>query len=481
MALEYVGGTSGTGGSGSYTVSLTSLSGGVGSAPQAGDIVVVISGFASSIDLDPGPTTSGYTEVADLYHNDSNDANLSVAYKIMGATPDTSVTVEGSGATNAGAAAVIHVWRGVDLENPLDVAVVTNTGGNSGLADAPAITPITSGAIVLACTGGTDDSTPNTFDGQSGVSNEVHVQSLGSIRTCNLAVGSISWNGSGSIDPSAWTTGGNTTAHSWTAVTLALRPAADSGSGISATLNKALDSATVSSSVTIDVTGQLSKTLDSSSLSAQSAVEVQGALSVVLDDAVLSATVSGVSEISADLAIVLDDATVTTTSAIEVQGQVSVSLDDAEISSTSAVEVQGLVSVNLDDAEVSSSSEVLVQAIVSKILDNAVVSSTASYEDVVSGSVNVVLDDASVSAEAAVEVSAQLSRILDNAQLSASSEVEVSAVLSMALEDAVCSSTASVIGPIQCVVDVQLEDATLSSSLLNETPQPATAFLGFFL
>ena len=111
-ALTLVGVASSTGASANFALSLTALQGGIGSAPIEGDLVIVTTGFGGTANLDPGVTTAGYTEEADLYGNDqTDDANLSVDWKIMGAVPDTTVTCLGSTVSTNGAGCVVHVWR----------------------------------------------------------------------------------------------------------------------------------------------------------------------------------------------------------------------------------------------------------------------------------------------------------------------------------------------------------------------------------
>lgn len=225
MALQYVGGASGTGTGATYSVSLTSLTGGIGSSAAAGDIVIVVTGWASTTDDNPGVTTAGYTELADLYSNDTNDANLSVSYKLMGGTPDTSVTVSGPNSATNGGATVVHVWRGVHQTTPIDVTTTTASAQINGAnANAPAITPVTAGAVVIACGGGTGPTTQAAPSATpSGLFNQVAVNGDGSTRDFYAVVASAAWT-SGALDPATWTAGTSSTSESWAAATVALRP-----------------------------------------------------------------------------------------------------------------------------------------------------------------------------------------------------------------------------------------------------------------
>ena len=223
LSLEYVGGTSCTGTSATYSCSLTSLTGGSGSSPQEGDLVIVVTGWASTADGDPGVNTTGYTEVADLYGNDTRDANLSVNWKIMGSTPDTSVTVRGFNNAANGGATVIHVWRNANSTTPMDVTPTTATGKNGAYPDSPSITASTSGAYVLTVGLGTGDTTPQTFTAPTGYGNAISVAGAGSTMSAIAVIASKAWT-SGAEDPGAWGGGESTTSDSWAAASLAIKP-----------------------------------------------------------------------------------------------------------------------------------------------------------------------------------------------------------------------------------------------------------------
>jgi len=224
--IQFVGSTTAAitaSGSTDTNVSLTSLTGGLASAPEAGDLVIVYYGTGSIADRAIGVTTAGYTEVAELYSNDSQDTNLSVNYKLMGATPDTQVTMSGTGNTSDSGAVAIHVWRNVDSIFPLDVTSTTATGTNSVLCDPPAITPVTTGAVIVSGGAGGHDSGVHTF-GSSNLSNFATIGGPNDTNDVTVGVGSAVWT-SGAFDPAAFTfSGTSTTSFSWAAVTLALRP-----------------------------------------------------------------------------------------------------------------------------------------------------------------------------------------------------------------------------------------------------------------
>jgi hypothetical protein len=224
MALVYVGGkTAGeASASTSYIVSLTDLTGGIASAPTVGDLVVIASGWGGISGGNPGATT-GYTEVADLFADDTRDTNFDVSYKFMGATPDTQVTIAKSNNSNWGSGCAIHVWRNVDPTTPLDVTSTTATGTNGNQADGPAITPTTSGAVVLSLMMSIGGSTHTALTAPATLTNVVSAAVSGPTQNCAVGIGSHAWT-SGAFDPAAWTGGVTSTSDSWAAVTLALRP-----------------------------------------------------------------------------------------------------------------------------------------------------------------------------------------------------------------------------------------------------------------
>lgn len=243
MALEYVGGKTAavTGSTATVTnVSLTDLSGGLASAPAAGDIVIVGYTVAATADRVIGVTTSGYTEVAELYANDTIDANLSVSWKIMGATPDTSVSVSATGGSTDGAVVAIRVWRGADSTTPMDVTPTTATHLNTWTPDPPAITPVTSGAVIEvigAGAAGIDVSQMGAMS-SSQLSNFLTASPApggSAARSSGIGVGNFAWS-SGSFNPNAFSVSGtSSTTYSAASVTLALRPAASGGGGLTAT------------------------------------------------------------------------------------------------------------------------------------------------------------------------------------------------------------------------------------------------------
>lgn len=228
MALEFVGSNNGTNiVGGNITLSLTALTGGISSTAIAGDIVIaVISMSSDGVDYNISMNTSGYTEISDLFSDDSTDSNLGVFYKILTSTPDTSAVFNGSGSGFDGAAAIVYVWRGVDQTTPLDVTSTIATGINGSASNPPAITPITAGSYVIAIGGSASTSTSNAefSSGSSSFSGFVSAIAGGAVtRKAGAGICYLQWT-SGEVDPGAFVTGGTGSSDSWTATTIALRP-----------------------------------------------------------------------------------------------------------------------------------------------------------------------------------------------------------------------------------------------------------------
>src|SRR3989344_84627 len=223
--LTFVGNNSATGNSASFTVALDALTGGIATSAAAGDLVIVADGWTGTTDGNPGVGTANYTEVADLYSDDGFDANFSVNWKIMGGTPDTSVSCNGSGSTTLGAVCMVQVWRNAASTTPMDTAVVTSTLTNGAKPNCDSITPVTSGAVVICAVLATDDdNTLPTVNAPTGYVNLVSAQvDPGSAISGGMS--SKFWT-SGAEDPGALGNWDTTNTNSSANVTLAIQPAA---------------------------------------------------------------------------------------------------------------------------------------------------------------------------------------------------------------------------------------------------------------
>ena len=232
MAITFVGSHVGThAATSAQTVNFSSLlneSGG-NTMPATNDIVFVAVENASTVDRGAGTLVpSGYTaaHTAD-YRNDSNDSNFQVSYKVMGATPDTTVAIPASNATTAGVGYAIYCFRGVDTTTPQDVTTQVTGAINTGIANAPSITPVTAGAWIAAF-GGAAVAAGAVFTNPAGMSTTTnHFRSATITSTTNDAnIGGAlytAWT-SGAYDPAAFGGSTSTNTGSWSAVTVALRP-----------------------------------------------------------------------------------------------------------------------------------------------------------------------------------------------------------------------------------------------------------------
>lgn len=232
MAISFVGSYVGThAATSAQTVAFTNLRDESNAQPtlQEGDVVRVAVTCASTVDRTEAQLTpAGYTPAhADLYANDSNDANLLVSYKVMGPTPDASVAIPASNATTAGVGYEIKVLRGVDPTNPLDVTPTTATGTNTGVANAPAITPATTGAWIDAV-GAAAVAAGAVFTNPAGMDTTTNHFRSATITTttndANIAGALYSGWTSGSYDPAVFGGSTSTNTGSWAAVTIAWRP-----------------------------------------------------------------------------------------------------------------------------------------------------------------------------------------------------------------------------------------------------------------
>lgn len=223
---RYVGGRTQaiTGTTSDVTFSLTSLTGGLATAPAEGDFVIVTFMTGSNTDRNLATSSSGWTELTELYGNNTNDVNLTAWYKIMGPTPDTSIVFAGGTLNTADAgAAACHVWRGIDTSTPLDVTTVTATGTGSRNANPGSITPTTTNSIVVAIGACGYAASTDTYD--SGPTNFVNFLQATASGTYdgNIGIASFNWT-SGAVDPGVFTNGTSSTDGAWAAYTLALRP-----------------------------------------------------------------------------------------------------------------------------------------------------------------------------------------------------------------------------------------------------------------
>jgi hypothetical protein len=146
MAITFRGSANGTVIDGGTTsIDLTAIAG-----LAQNDVVVVHHRSSAGTGVD----VSGWTRV--FLNNMDRDL---VAYKVMGGSPDTSISFWDTGGTSDSGAAVAAAFTGVDTATPLDVASTSNVG-----TDPPSIVPTSDDcAIVVMCSATVNDATPGTI------------------------------------------------------------------------------------------------------------------------------------------------------------------------------------------------------------------------------------------------------------------------------------------------------------------------------
>jgi hypothetical protein len=186
--------------------------------PAEDDIVILVIACDTVVGASTIATT-GYTAIL-------NTADVlpgrRVAYKFMGATPDTVVAINQSGSRER--ACLVQVWRGVDTVDPIDVAW-TEATGSSDSPDPPQISNATD-ALVFAVEMLDDDENVTVSTWPTNYTNQEEETGVG--------VGAISAScamasrepGSTPENPSAYTLSDT---DDWAAGTFSLNPAAAAG------------------------------------------------------------------------------------------------------------------------------------------------------------------------------------------------------------------------------------------------------------
>jgi len=146
------------------TVPLTTLTGGIASAPRAGDLVVVFVG-ASTENIDQTTTPTGFTSINEISvrrgfkSGSGQTSNLRASLKVMGSTPDTDFVIPGgTGSTSNALAVSIYVFAKASSATP----AAANSSATDSHPQPPSITPTFDGSIIL-CAGHTHDSSVAVF------------------------------------------------------------------------------------------------------------------------------------------------------------------------------------------------------------------------------------------------------------------------------------------------------------------------------
>lgn len=223
MAITFIGSASGEAiNGGDVTVTLPTGS------MVTNDLIIVSGGIGDNdnIDFNMAMVTSGYTEVADLYSNDLVDNHLGVYWKLWDGAETTAV-FDGQGGTDASAAAIAMVFRGVDTTTPMDVTPTTATGIDTANPNPPSINHNNPSGVWTVCAGASTNNggTSTTFTFPTGYT--TNAVSLSSDDSADVTVG-MGYNTSPADpeDPGVMTYSTvDSLNFAWCACTIALRPA----------------------------------------------------------------------------------------------------------------------------------------------------------------------------------------------------------------------------------------------------------------
>ena len=164
---------------------------------------------------------TGWTKIADLHVDDDDDCDLGVFWKRMGASVDTSVTVDGQGGNDASVSALAVAFSGVDTTNALDVTTTTNTGASSADADPPEIDWSTAGTAVVICVAAAHDAA-GTFTFPAGYTTNAQQRTHADTTDATVGIG-YKLSPADPENPGAATHSNTATTASWCAATIALR------------------------------------------------------------------------------------------------------------------------------------------------------------------------------------------------------------------------------------------------------------------
>lgn len=209
-----------------------SLSGGVGGL-QENDIILVTSNLGSNQNWTQSfsgiypvenQNAVDYTQIFMGFAADTIYTNLFCGYRIQGPTVDTAIRFPGgTGTTKNGLTAVIHVWRNIDVTNPIDVPATSRALSNTGRAFPLPVTPITGGAVMIICGGSGNYISGSDFIDTNSLDNWNSVERYDTYRSIS-GMGSKIWTG-GTYTPNQFNITSDNARNSCIGVSYALRPA----------------------------------------------------------------------------------------------------------------------------------------------------------------------------------------------------------------------------------------------------------------
>lgn len=360
MAISFVGSlpTVGANNGGNVTLTFSNLvdSAGAAATLQQGDVVVCAYASSGTADAAMSTSSAGWTEVHENYANGtSNDTNLALYYKVMGASPDTSFVAVGPTGNSNGTIGVAMAFRGVDPA-VLDIAFVAGSHAAAGTAttrpNPPSINPSGAGAwpvVVGAGAAAAGAAFTNPGDLSSTTN---HFRSGNHAETIDIAIGmgfKTDWT-SGAFDPAQFTGGVSNAGDSWAAIVIALK------AGLTGTLSTTLDDLTGSSAGTVQIKAAASPTLGALASSSSATIQLKASATPTLEALGLSSAAA--IQIKASASQSLEPLSATGTGALLAQGTAAVTLDALSCTSFGAVQLKSAVAPTLEALALSSAATV---------------------------------------------------------------------------------------------------------------------------
>jgi len=189
------------------------------------DFVIVAHVIPNTSQQTPNVISSGYTTLRlDYVNAGTYDTNLRVAYKRMGATPDTNVIFGASNSTSVGTLSGALIFRNVDISSPFDVTSNTANATGTNVINPAAITPVSRNAMIAVIGAGAYSGATGLYTA-TGLENAFTDVVNESNSDGGIGLGIYSQWASGVYDPAAWTnTQSSTSTQSYSSITIALRP-----------------------------------------------------------------------------------------------------------------------------------------------------------------------------------------------------------------------------------------------------------------
>jgi hypothetical protein len=205
----------------------TGLTGGSDTSPSVGDYFLIVLGSGNG-----GPTIPSLSvnpvgllgSLVAISSSDSIDSGLRILDGVYEAGSSTGGTMAAETSINGRGYAIV-VLRGVNATTPQDTAATTASGTNGSNPVPPAITPVSSGAWIFATgVAGHNDHPATMSIGNMTLLEDVACNS--GTYDANVGVASKTDWTTGSFSPNTMNcTAPGSSAHSWTAATLVIRPA----------------------------------------------------------------------------------------------------------------------------------------------------------------------------------------------------------------------------------------------------------------